>query len=80
MKTRRIAYWIATALTAFVFVAGGAADIARPAAVMEGMEEIVRGSAAHTWPRVHRPRQGLCARAGQHAGLERHCNGDRLPG
>ncbi len=40
MKTRLIVYWIATALTAFVFLSGGAADLARPAAVMEGMTHL----------------------------------------
>src|SRR5947209_2671548 len=34
---RRIAYWVTTALTAFVFLSGGAADLARPAGLMEGM-------------------------------------------
>ena len=40
MKTRRIAYWVTTGLTAFVFLAGGAADLARPASVMEGMTHL----------------------------------------
>jgi uncharacterized membrane protein YphA (DoxX/SURF4 family) len=34
---RNVAYWVTTALTAFVFLAGGAADLARPASVMEAM-------------------------------------------
>jgi uncharacterized membrane protein YphA (DoxX/SURF4 family) len=37
---RRIAYWVATGLTAFVFLSGGAADIARPDFVMEGMTHL----------------------------------------
>lgn len=40
MKTRSIVYWVTTALTAFVFLSGGAADLARPAAVMEGMTHL----------------------------------------
>ncbi len=40
MKTRLIAYWITTALTAFVFVAGGATDLARPDALMAGMNSL----------------------------------------
>ena len=40
MTARRIAYWVTTALTAFVFLSGGVADIARPAAVMEGMRAL----------------------------------------
>src|SRR4051795_11018278 len=35
--TRRIAYWVTTGLTAFVFLSGGVADVARPGFVMEGM-------------------------------------------
>jgi uncharacterized membrane protein YphA (DoxX/SURF4 family) len=35
--TRLIAYWITTALTAFVFLSGGAADVARPSFATEGM-------------------------------------------
>jgi len=34
---RRIAYWITTALAAFVFLSGGAADLARPSFATEGM-------------------------------------------
>ena len=33
MKTRRIAYWVTTGLTAFVFLSGGAAELARPSSV-----------------------------------------------
>jgi uncharacterized membrane protein YphA (DoxX/SURF4 family) len=40
MKTRRIAYWLTTALTAFVFLSGGVADIARPDFLMEGMTDL----------------------------------------
>src|SRR6266851_1122968 len=40
MKMRPIAYWVTTALTAFVFLSGGAADIARPPFVMEGMTHL----------------------------------------
>lgn len=40
MKTRRIAYWITTGLTAFIFLSGGAADLAQPAIVMEGMAHL----------------------------------------
>jgi uncharacterized membrane protein YphA (DoxX/SURF4 family) len=40
MKTRAIAYWVTTALTAFVFLSGGAADLARPSFVMEGMTQL----------------------------------------
>jgi hypothetical protein len=37
MKSRKIAYWIATALTAFVFISGGINEIARLGFVMQGM-------------------------------------------
>jgi uncharacterized membrane protein YphA (DoxX/SURF4 family) len=37
---RLIAYWVTTGLTAFVFLSGGAADLARPPAVMEGMTHL----------------------------------------
>ena len=40
MKPRQIAYWIATAITAFVFLSGGAVDIARPDFAMKGMREL----------------------------------------
>lgn len=40
MKMRSIVYWVATALTAFVFLSGGAADVARPSFVMEGMTHL----------------------------------------
>jgi hypothetical protein len=38
--TRRIAYWLTTGLTAFVFLSGGVADLARPDSVMEGMTHL----------------------------------------
>src|SRR5436305_2884787 len=40
MQTRRIAYWVTTGLTAFVFLSGGAADLARPGFVLEGMTHL----------------------------------------
>jgi uncharacterized membrane protein YphA (DoxX/SURF4 family) len=40
MKTRLIAYWVTTVLTAFVFLSGGAFDLARPPAVMEGLTHL----------------------------------------
>jgi len=36
----RIAYWIATALTAFVFLSGGAVDVARPLGALQGMTHL----------------------------------------
>ena len=40
MNMRLIAYWITTALTAFVFLLGGAFDVARPASVVEAMNAL----------------------------------------
>lgn len=40
MKTRRIAYWVTTAITAFVFLSGGVADIIQPADVIKGMTDL----------------------------------------
>ena len=40
MKIRPIAYWVTTALTAFVFLSGGATDLARPDFLMEGMTKL----------------------------------------
>ena len=37
---RRIAYWVTTALTAFVFLSGGVADLIPPRDVMEGMAHL----------------------------------------
>jgi uncharacterized membrane protein YphA (DoxX/SURF4 family) len=37
---RRIAYWVTTGLTAFVFLSGGVTDLARPAFLMEGMTHL----------------------------------------
>jgi uncharacterized membrane protein YphA (DoxX/SURF4 family) len=37
MKARLIAYWVATGLTAFVFLSGGASELARPASLIAGM-------------------------------------------
>ena len=37
---RRIAYWVTTALTAFVFLSGGVADIVQPADVLKGMTDL----------------------------------------
>ena len=40
MKIRPIAYWVTTALTAFVFLSGGATDLVRPDFLMEGMNHL----------------------------------------
>ena len=40
MKIRPIAYWVTTALTAFVFLSGGTTDLARPDFLMEGMNKL----------------------------------------
>ena len=40
MKTRHIAYWVTTALTGFVFLSGGMADVLQPAQVREGMTHL----------------------------------------
>jgi uncharacterized membrane protein YphA (DoxX/SURF4 family) len=37
MNTRSIVYWIATSITAFVFLSGGVADVLHPSFVMDGM-------------------------------------------
>lgn len=37
MNARNICYWLATSLTAFVFLSGGIADIIQPSAAKEGM-------------------------------------------
>lgn len=40
MTRKTIAYWAATAIAAFVFLSGGAADLLRPAPVVEGMTHL----------------------------------------
>ena len=40
MNKRRIAYWVATALTAFVFLSGGLGELARPAPLIQGMTHL----------------------------------------
>ena len=40
MKARRIAYWVTTGLTAFMFLSGGVADIVQPAEVLKGMTDL----------------------------------------
>ena len=40
MKPHPIAYWIATALAAFVFLSGGPVDIARPSFAVIGMTHL----------------------------------------
>ena len=40
MRARKITYWIATGLVAFVFIAGGAIDAARPRFVAELMDHL----------------------------------------
>ena len=40
MNPRLIAYWVTTALTAFVFLSGGATDLWRPGFLMEGMNKL----------------------------------------
>jgi DoxX-like family len=40
VKTRRIAYWVTTVLTAFVFLSGGVGDLIQPASLMEGMAHL----------------------------------------
>jgi uncharacterized membrane protein YphA (DoxX/SURF4 family) len=37
MNARTVFYWLATSLTAFVFLSGGIADIVQPSVVIEGM-------------------------------------------
>ena len=37
---KTIAYWIATALTAFVFLSGGVADVLRPDFALQGMTHL----------------------------------------
>lgn len=40
MMSRRIAYWVTTGLAAFLFLSGGAADLVRPASLMESMAHL----------------------------------------
>jgi hypothetical protein len=40
MKMRRIAYWVTTALTAFVFLSGGVMDIIQPPELLKGMTDL----------------------------------------
>jgi uncharacterized membrane protein YphA (DoxX/SURF4 family) len=40
MQMRRIAYWVTTGLTAFIFLSGGAVDVARPPFALEGMTHL----------------------------------------
>src|SRR5271168_733711 len=40
MNGKKIAYWITTAFTEFVFLSGGVADILKPAPVLEGMTHL----------------------------------------
>ena len=37
MNGKKIAYWITTVVTAFVFLSGGVADLLKPPPVLEGM-------------------------------------------
>ena len=38
--TRTILYWIATAMTAFVFLSGGTVDVVRPGPAVDGMTHL----------------------------------------
>ncbi len=40
MNKRAITYWIATGLTAFIFLSGGIVDILRPAPALQGMTHL----------------------------------------
>jgi uncharacterized membrane protein YphA (DoxX/SURF4 family) len=40
MKARPIAYWVATAITAFVCLSGGIGDLSHATAVIEGMSHL----------------------------------------
>jgi len=40
MKMRRIAYWVTTGLTAFMFLSGGVMDIIQPAELLKGMTDL----------------------------------------
>jgi uncharacterized membrane protein YphA (DoxX/SURF4 family) len=40
MNAKTIAYWVTTALTAFVFLGGGVADVLQPVDVVKGMTDL----------------------------------------
>jgi len=40
MKMRRIAYWVTTGLTAFMFLSGGVMDIVQPPDLLKGMTDL----------------------------------------
>jgi uncharacterized membrane protein YphA (DoxX/SURF4 family) len=40
MKSRQIAYWATTGLTAFVFLSGGVMDVVQPPDVIKGMTDL----------------------------------------
>ena len=40
MNARTILYWLATSLTAFVFLSGGIADVLQPTFVTDGMSQL----------------------------------------
>jgi len=40
MNARNILYWIATAITAFIFLSGGVADVLRPSFAVQGMRHL----------------------------------------
>lgn len=40
MKLRPLAYWVATALTAFIFLGGGIGDLIQPAVIRDGMTHL----------------------------------------
>ncbi len=40
MKTKAIGYWVATGLTGFAFLAGGAMDLSRSPQVLEGLAHL----------------------------------------
>ena len=40
MRTRLIAYWVTTALTAFAFLSGGVMDVVQPPDLLKGMTDL----------------------------------------
>ncbi len=40
MKMRRIAYWVTTGLTAFMFLSGGVMDVVQPPELLKGMTDL----------------------------------------